>query len=392
MKQQPNTSARVSEPGKQPITLAGVPSKDRLYCAIKLPPRPIFGDDVSVERAIIVEGAKKRWVNGAVLHYYLFDDSTEGSTIELSDHTTEWRTWAGAPEQKAIVRWAFAAWKASGIGLDFQEVTSRNAAEIRIGFQLDGGSWSRVGREDILDLTDVNQRTMNFGWNLTDAYGHDTALHEIGHTLGLMHEHQSPFSGIVWNNEAVYAAFGEGTSNNWCPQKIYDNILSKTDPSSVTGSEWDVNSVMEYQFGSGLVIKPQPYDTTGIHPTGGLSPLDIAWICKAYPPLAPVSDNLNLAKVEPLNVVNGAQRDFIVQPSHSGPYTVEALGRGDTLLALFENNNGALWHVKSDDDSGEERNAKLQVNLQKGQQYVLRAKQIYNEDLSKPVQLALKQN
>ncbi len=389
--EQPQAATAAATPGEQPVTPTDSRSADRLYCAVKLPPMPVFADGVSAERAIIVVGAKKRWVNGTVLHYYLFNDPGEGSTIKLSDGTTEWRTWAGELAQQNVVRWAFDQWQSLGIGLQFQEVSSREKAEVRIGFLQGDGSWSCVGREDILAISNSNQRTMNLGWDLTDAYGHDTALHEIGHTLGLMHEHQSPFSGIEWDEDAVYASFGEGTRNNWSRQRIYDNILSKTDPSSVTGSKWDANSVMEYWFDPGLVRKPVPYDKIGIYPAGGLSPLDIAWIRKAYPPIKAAIASLNLAQTEPLNVVNGAQRNFTVTPPDSGLYSVKTSGQGDTVLVLFENDNGALRYVQGDDDSGEKRNAQLQVELERGKQYVLRAKQVYNEDLTKPVKITFEE-
>ena len=70
-------------------------------------------------------------------------------------------------------------------------------AEIRIGFQ-PGSSWSYVGRDAIDLVSDFNERTMNFGWDLTTSYGCDTALHEIGHALGFPHEHQNPNAGIIW--------------------------------------------------------------------------------------------------------------------------------------------------------------------------------------------------
>jgi len=41
------------------------------------------------------------------------------------------------------------------------------------------------------------------------AFGLDTAVHEIGHSLGFPHEYQNPKAGIVWNEEAVYAALGQ---------------------------------------------------------------------------------------------------------------------------------------------------------------------------------------
>jgi hypothetical protein len=42
----------------------------------------------------------------------------------------------------------------------------------------------------------------------------DTALHGIGHTLGLPHEHQNPNAGIVWDEKTVYTSLG-GPPNSW---------------------------------------------------------------------------------------------------------------------------------------------------------------------------------
>ncbi|WP_265939207.1 M12 family metallopeptidase [Bacillus thuringiensis] len=45
---------------------------------------------------------------------------------------------------------------------------------------------------------------MNFGWYITRNPSEiDTAIHEIGHTLGFPHEHQNTKSGIEWDEEAV---------------------------------------------------------------------------------------------------------------------------------------------------------------------------------------------
>jgi hypothetical protein len=78
---------------------------------------------------------------------------------------------------------------------------------------------------------------MNFGWPLTTDYGHDTALHEIGHTIGLEHEHQNPNAGITWNRPAVLAYFS-GPPNNWDPRR--STGISCEDPRLADqGTTWD---------------------------------------------------------------------------------------------------------------------------------------------------------
>lgn len=117
----------------------------------------------------------------------------------------------GAEAQKKVVRAAFKKWKDIGIGISFQEVSDIDEAMVRIGFDHNDGSWSYVGRT-ILTISKA-ERTMNFGWDLTNDYGMTTAIHEIGHTIGFEHEHQSPFTGIVWDTAAVYKEFS-GPPNN----------------------------------------------------------------------------------------------------------------------------------------------------------------------------------
>ena len=154
-------------------------------------------------------------MNGTVLHYYFFEDSL----------------WGAGDQQKDIVKEAFDVWEDVGIGVRFEEVSSADDAEIRIGFQRHDGYWSYIGT-DVLSIGQA-ERTMNFGNDLTqDSRGVDVPVHEIGHTLGFPHEHQNPFSGIVWNRQAVIDYFS-GSPNFWDLATIEHNILNKLPASQV---------------------------------------------------------------------------------------------------------------------------------------------------------------
>lgn len=307
------------------------------------------------QRALMV-GASK-WVNGTPLHYYFFDSAPNPA-------------WAPATDaQKDVVRESFKAWKELPIGLEFKEVDDPGEAEVRIAFDQSDGSWSYVGR-DVLQAA-ANDRTMNFGWDLTTPYGHTTALHEIGHTLGMPHEHQSPFSGIVWDEEAVYTEFS-GPPNNWSRAMIQSNILKKLQPTQVAGSKWDPDSIMEYEFGAGLISAPATY-VNGIQPPGTVSKLDVEWMTSWYPAGA------TARKLEPfestrLELGQHEQADFAISPPASRGYEFGSFGSGDTVLVLFEQVGDELRYLAGDDDGGEDRSARLQAKLFQGREYVLRVR------------------
>lgn len=328
------------------------------YCAIPQVPDRVFGPDVSPHRARLVHSIGKKWVNGTKLRYYFFKDGQFG----------------GGSDQQDIVRKGFEIWKNVGIGITFEEVENISDAEIRIGFQRGDGAWSFVGR-DVIDIPGQGERTMNFGWDLaSDPRREDVAVHEIGHTLGFPHEHQNPFAGIVWDEPAVYAYFG-GPPNNWAPETTFYNVLRKAPQGEVQGSEWDPDSIMHYEFASGLILQPPEY-RNGLEPAGGLSDRDVEQVRFFYPPMSDETSCVELKayRSEILSLAPAGQKNFVIHPGATREYAIQTFGRSDTVVVLFEDQNGDLRFVDGDDDSGTALNSRINVRLYQGRRYVLRVR------------------
>lgn len=347
------------------------------YCAVPETPEPQLDPNMAPPRFELITLFKKKWVNGTVLRYYFFNEESDGEFVQRSDGSREWRSWVGPEEQRQVVRRAFQLWKDVGIGLAFREVDSRGDAEIRIGFMQGDGSWSYVGR-DLIDLNlSVNERTMNFGWDLTRSDKElDTAIHEIGHTLGFPHEHQNPKAGIVWDEEAVYAALAK-PPNRWDRQKTFYNVIRKIAPDTVQGSNWDPDSVMHYPFPAGFIKEPADY-RHGLKPAGGLSERDRTWALTFYPALEPDYPLLEPFQPAFLSITPGEQKNFVIRPEATRRYTVQTFGTADTVMVLFEKVGGELRYQTGDDDSGAARNASIQLKLFQGREYVLRVRLYYS--------------
>lgn len=154
-----------------------------------------------------------------------------------------------------------------GLGLEF--VDNVYDATIRISFE-DDGAWSYVGT-DILEQP-TNQATMNFGW--IDAA---TIMHEFGHALGMIHEHQNPRGKTIpWDKQAVYNWASK--TQGWDKQTTDVNILNHYALNITNGSNFDKESIMLYFFPKQLTT-----DNKGTAQNVRLSATDVYWLNKHYP-------------------------------------------------------------------------------------------------------------
>ena len=155
---------------------------------------------------------------------------------------------SGSPPLQAKVRDAALLWTGPGLANLTLDFVPSGPAEIRVSFVEGDGSWSYIGTD--CQRFPEPQATMNFGW-LHDGSSDDeirsVVLHEFGHALGLIHEHQNPNRPIDWNKPAVYRDLS-GPPNNWDKRTIDHNMFAKYEPGAVTATPVDAKSIMMYMI------------------------------------------------------------------------------------------------------------------------------------------------
>lgn len=157
------------------------------------------------------------------------------------------------------------------VNIKFKFVDNVETAVIRIAFNELEGAWALVGT-DAMSETNPSKPTMNLGW-----FDVATTIHEFGHMLGMIHEHQNPQGKpIQWDDTKVYAWAKE--SQGWDDKTTYENIIMKYNKNQINGSDFDPYSIMLYFFPASLTT-----NNIGTEENLRLSNTDVQYINSTYP-------------------------------------------------------------------------------------------------------------
>eukprot|EP01113_Clastostelium_recurvatum_P020860 TRINITY_DN2469_c0_g1_i1.p1 TRINITY_DN2469_c0_g1~~TRINITY_DN2469_c0_g1_i1.p1 ORF type:complete len:413 (-),score=71.34 TRINITY_DN2469_c0_g1_i1:38-1276(-) len=376
------------------------------FCDVRRSPAPVVASDPTGSRVAAIQRFKTRWNVGETIRYAYIPGEGDATQID-------------------IVEKAWANWQKVCPGLTFENVSLKGGlakADVKIGFRQDGTSWSYVGvdctNRTILEQSGEPNRTMNFGWPLQNQP--ETAEHEIGHALGLDHEHQNPKAGIVWNIPAVYD--WALRTQRWSKTTTDHNILTKLtlDQMLDVASPWDRDSIMHYSFEKGLIVDPADL-RNGLVPksahqtyangvlTSGLSRQDKEIIAKVYPaPRAPSDASVpstpsewqqpgdarepyrgayrppvvhdSRPKLVPYvgvpfsDLLDGEQIDLTLHADRTCVYHIQTLGYADVRLALFRDlGAGHSVFLKGNDTAGTDQDSEIVFHLTEGENYIVRA-------------------
>jgi hypothetical protein len=276
---------------------------------------------------------------------------------------------------------AIATWQKH---VPFKLVKSDVGADIKIEFRAKG-HWSYVGTS-----SKQHDHSMNLQPNLSNENYLRVALHEFGHALGAIHEHQQPGVRIDWNRNAVYAYYAR--TQNWNRAMVDQQVLNKYDDPNRTqfnASAYDPTSIMQYPVPKELLNSGE-----GIPWNDTLSTLDVTFMRTSYgllgngddsKPGTPDSKAVAVRRADLPLGLTGRVAEEIKVPQDAILYKIEIIEAGNYRIETYEDNPSITMKLSLFDTEDVKKkplesnhhggarllNARIDRDLAKGTYYVL---------------------
>lgn len=204
-------------------------------------------------------------------------------------------------------------------------------SHIRVGFS-EKGYWSLVGTDSVkkanqyqtsMNLSNYDMEYSAFnGFTLVDVVARAaplrkaTILHEFGHAIGLLHEHQNKnldcWNEVIKEGEnSVYKYFAK-PPNEWRPEKVERNLGPALlyDPDSVSGTA-DSKSIMMYLIPASVLRGGTSNKCYIASKNLVISDLDKNWVAQYYPMnVADIGTDEDLAQYTIVTLPPGASSEL----------------------------------------------------------------------------------
>ncbi|KAF2338150.1 hypothetical protein [Flavobacterium tistrianum] len=302
-----------------------------------------------------------------------FDTIVSNPTGRVSLKGSYWKTGQtirvkflnGDTSQRNYVIWFASQW-ACYANLKFIFVDDNQTGDIKVRFNANSSSSPSVIGTQALQIPQ-NNPSLQIGYysNTTvQEYGR-AIMHEFGHALGLLHEHQNPLSPIQWNASALYAEY---TKSGWTKADVDSNIINKLSTTQVDYSNFDINSIMLYPISASLTLNnySTPWNTeisfddkvgiTRLYPFPAVSTavtsmqtaswlygnLEVYSLNRRYKLVMMSDGNLVI-----WDILNGGAKAIWVSGTNVRCAGSRLVWRGDGDLVMYDLKNRAVWHTNT---------------------------------------------
>ena len=206
---------------------------------------------------------------------------------------------------------------------------NHSTSDIRVSFIQGGGHKSRLGNF----TTDFRQDQPTMNLDINDGTEEDefsrSILHEFGHALGMVHEHQSPARGIPWDKDKVYEYYS--IHHGWDSKKVDINVLGRYSKQHTNFTKFDPDSIMMYEVPACLTTNGQAIRGHNCK----LSKRDKSYIATLYPGVVSMPTATPQQSTEP--ILTG-RKHIITNVRYENAAFIEGADHAETLMANYERN------------------------------------------------------